>query len=476
MRIAMVASECEPFAKTGGLADVVDSLSRALGKLGHAVDVYLPRYRGVEPPGPASELALHVPEGGGRSTDVRLLTAPADGYRLRLVDHAAYFDRPDYYVIDGVDYADNGARFALLGRTALEAMRAEHAPADVIHGHDWEGAPALLLLRQRYADDSVVGAAAALLTAHNLAYHGWVPRGVVQQQLDLPPSVGAADGVDLLREGLRSADLVNTVSPGFARESRIDGQGAGTEDVLRSLGDRYLGILNGLDTDLWDPATDAALPARYSAADLAGKQACRAALCEEVGLDAGGPLLGMVSRLDPQKGFDLVADAAPALVAAGARLCILGTGDHSLLARLREMAGRWPRRLAILDRFDRVLSRRIYAGADLFLMPSRFEPCGTSQMIAMRYGTLPVVRATGGLADTVVDADAEPERGTGFVFGPASGAALQAACQRAIDALADQPRFGALQQRAMAVDFSWAGPAAQYVSMYRRAATMRKGG
>src|SRR5215210_7319365 len=280
----MVASECEPFAKTGGLADVVDALSRALGQLGHAVDVYLPRYHSVEAPASSQKLALSVPTGTGHA-DVTILTSQAAGYRLRLVDHPASFDRPDFYVENGTDYPDNGARFALLGRAALETMRAEGRPADVVHGHDWESAPALLLIRHRYADDQLLGGMATVLSCHNLAYRGWVPRDVTRAQLDLPADVGAPDGVDLLREGILAADLVNTVSPTFARESLTPEFGGGVDDVLRSLGDRYVGILNGIDTDLWNPATDSALPAPYSAADMAGKRVCRTVLCDELGLD-----------------------------------------------------------------------------------------------------------------------------------------------------------------------------------------------
>jgi starch synthase len=469
MRIAMVASECEPYAKTGGLADVVDALSRALGRLGHEVDVYLPRYRGVEPPTRPAELALAVPTGSGRAADVRLLSASADGYRLRLVDHPDSYDRPDYYVAEGRDYPDNGARFTLLGRTALEAMRAEGVGADIVHGHDWEGAPALLLLRHRYADEPLLRGTAAMLTGHNLAYHGWVPRREVPRQLDLPTSVGSRDGVDLLREGILAADQVNTVSPTFAVESLRSELGMGVDDALRSLGDRYVGILNGIDASLWDPATDDALPARYAAHDLAGKAECRAALAAELDLSPDGPILGMVGRLDPQKGFDLLARAAPRLLAAGARLCVLGTGDRSLIAELQALAATHRSQLAVVDRFDRDLARRIYAGADCFLMPSRFEPSGQGQMIALRYGTVPVVRATGGLADTVRDADAMPD-GNGFTFGPAEPAALADACERAMAALADEPRWRSIQARGMAADFSWRGPAQRYLELYRRAA------
>ena len=226
-------------------------------------------------------------------------------------------------------------------------MRAENRPVDVIHAHDWEGAPAILLRRFVYADDPVVSRAATVMTCHNLAYHGWVTRAQVAGQLDLPASVGKADGVDLLREGILAADMVNTVSPGFARESLTPEFGAGVDDALRSLGDRYIGIINGIDTELWNPATDAGITARYSASDLAGKDACRASLCAELGLDPGGPLFAMIGRLDPQKGFDLLAAAAGDLLDDGARICVLGTGDQRLIEDLDDLAESsvWPRQI-----------------------------------------------------------------------------------------------------------------------------------
>jgi len=471
MRIAMVASECEPYAKTGGLADVVDALSRALGQLGHEVDVYLPRYRGIEVPAPAESLELTVPMGTG-PVAVTLRSGRGRGYRLRLVDHPPSFDRPDYYVVEpgaGPDYPDNGWRFTLLGRAALEAMRVENRVADVLHGHDWEAAPAILGLVHRYAADPAFAKVATVLTCHNLAYHGWVPRHEVAAQLDLPDDVGKADGVDLLREGLIAADLATTVSPTFAREALVTDVGAGVDDVLRAGAEigRYLGIINGLDNELWNPATDPDIVARYSASDLGGKSYCRADLCAEIGLDDGGPVMAMVSRLDPQKGFDILAAAAPRLIDDGARICVLGTGDKRLVGTLQRLAEANPKRLAVVDRFDRGLARRMYAGADLFLMPSRFEPCGQSQMIAMRYGTPPIVRFTGGLVDTVADADEEPTIGTGFGFGPADPAALVGAARRAIAAFSDRTRWREIQRRAMATNFSWAGPANDYVAAYR---------
>jgi len=478
MRIAMVASECEPWAKTGGLADVVDALSRALGSpvpggLGHDVDVYLPWYRDLAPPTGLQPLELRVPVGddsgeGPRHEAVTLWSGQADGYRLRLVQHAPSFDREGYYVDGGNDYPDNAARFTLLGRAALEAIRAEARPVDVIHGHDWQASPALLSLRHRYGADPLLSGAATMLTCHNLAYHGWTPRPAAWQ-LDLPDTVGTPDGVDLLREAVLAADIVNTVSPNYARESLTREYGAGLDDVLRARGDRYLGIINGIDTALWDPATDPALVAPYHAGDLAPKALTRAALMERLGLAADGPLLGVIGRLDPQKGFDLVAAAAAELLDLDARLVVLGSGDDRLIAGLARTAAKHPDRISVLDRFDRAEARRIYAAADFFLMPSRFEPCGQGQLIAMRYGTPPVVRRSGGLADTVIDADEDPAEGTGFVFGPADPEALVEAVGRAFRALSDPDRFRHIQAQGMATDHSWKLPARQYERAYRRA-------
>jgi starch synthase len=499
MRIAMVASECEPFAKSGGLGDVVDALARALGERGHQVDVYLPWYRGTQAPsGTLDRRALAVPVGrppdGGREASpkvalVQLVSGRADGYRIRLVDHPASFDRPGLYGPPGSDYADNTARFALLGRTALETIRLEAAeagpttePVAVLHGHDWEAGPALLLLRTRYAAEPALARLVTVLTCHNLAYHGWTP-GERVWQLGLGDEEGAglgtSDGIDLLREALQGVDLANTVSPTFAEEARTAEFGSHLDDVLRARGERFLGILNGLDGRLWDPARDTALAAGYSAEQLAGKARDKADLLRRHGLSSsdpgeewgerGAPLLGLVGRLDPQKGFDLLAEAAGPAVELGARIVILGTGEARLLKDLRRLASRRPDRVSIRDAFDRDEARRIYAGADAFLMPSRFEPCGQSQMIALRYGTPPIVRATGGLADTVIDADRDPEQGTGFVFGPAEPGALLEAIGRAVVAYRDAPRWQRLIRRGMAVDFDWRGAAGAYEAAYERA-------
>ncbi|NJD30247.1 MAG: glycogen synthase [Chloroflexi bacterium] len=488
MRVAFLAAECEPWAKTGGLADVVDALARALGQVGGAgrggpldgpVDVFLPRYRSVPVPASAVTRQLQVPDPRGSGVlTVGLVETETHGYRLRLVDHPPAFDREGLYGDAAGDYPDNAWRFGLFCRAALEALRTDPAPPDVLHLHDWHAAPAVLLRDGLLRSDRAIGAAAVLLTVHNLAYHGWPPAARVP---DLGLGAGAvapdADGLDLLAAGIERAELVNTVSPGFAAEARTPAYGMGLDEHLRAKGDRFFGILNGLDTDLWDPATDSALSAPYSRADRSGKASCRAALLTELGMDAGNsaPLLAMIGRLDPQKGFDLLSEAAPDLLELGFRLAVLGSGTADHVGPLRRLAAERGDRVALLERFDRDLARRLYAGADGFLMPSRFEPCGTGQMIALRYGTPPIVRATGGLRDTVVDAVTDPANGTGFWFEEPTAAALVQACDRFMDWFAPgAPRWEGLLDRGMAVDFDWRTRSAPaYLEAYRRTIEIR---
>ena len=397
MRVAMLSAECEPWAKTGGLADVVDALARALGRLsGEAietpVDVFLPRYRIVpEPQAIERTQVLSVPDPISETgvTEVTILDVLADGYRLRLVDHPAAFDRDGFYGDASGDFPDNAWRFGLFCRAALEALRTDGQPLDVLHLHDWHTGPAAVQRDTAYASDSIIGRAAILLTLHNLAYHGWTPRADLGQ-LGLEPGDGVIDkdayGIDLLAAGIERAELVNTVSPGFAKEALTVEFGMGLDGALKAKRDRFIGILNGLDTEVWDPATDADTAAPFSLADRSGKAACRADLLRRIGFDADDPglVIGMIGRLDPQKGFDLLEAATPALLERGVRLVVQGSGHPSLADPFRGIAHARPDRVAFIERFDRVMARRIYAGADCFAMPSRFEPCGQGQMIALR--------------------------------------------------------------------------------------------
>jgi starch synthase len=490
LRVAFLASECEPWAKTGGLADVVDALARAVGQIGGThlaapVDVFLPRYRGIEVPADAPRRRLGVPDpfGSAGRTSLAVVDLPGDGYRLRLVDHPPAFDRDGYYGDGTGDYPDNAWRFGLFCRAALEILRAEDPPVDVLHLHDWHTGPAVLLRDADLRDDPVVDRAAILLTLHNLAYHGWVPADRLGQ-LGRAPGDGVvapdADGLDLLLAGIERADLVNTVSPGFAAEALSPEMGMGLDGGLRARGDRFLGILNGLDTELWDPATDPVIAAPYSRVDRRGKATCRRDLLTRVGLDPDDPrpVISMIGRLDRQKGFDLLAAAAPTLVEWGTRLAVLGSGSAAELGGLRALAASRPDRVALVERFDRELARRVYAGADGFVMPSRFEPCGTGQMIALRYGTPPIVRSTGGLRDTVVDVAALPGDGggTGFRFDDATPEALLAACRRFVDWFEPgTARWEGLLDRGMAVDFDWRTHSAPaYLAAYERAVALRR--
>jgi len=484
MRVAFLAAECEPWAKTGGLADVVDALARALGHLDPGdiatpVDVFLPRYRSVPLPATIDRaVVLEVPDPRSPAghSPITVIDIPAGGYRLRLVDYPAAFDREGLYGDSAGDYADNAWRFGLFCRAALEALRADDRPVDLLHLHDWHTGPAAIFRDARYADDPIVGRAAILTTIHNLAYHGWTPRAALQQ-LGLAPGDGIvaadADGIDLLRAAIEGADLVNTVSPGFAAEATTPAFGMGLDGTLREMGDRFVGILNGLDTTVWDPSNDPDVAAAYSRADRAGKAACRADLLARVGFDPAdtGPVIGMIGRLDPQKGFDLLSDATPALLERGVRLVVQGGGDPVLAGPFRALAAANPHRVALNERFDRAMARRIYAGADLFAMPSRFEPCGQGQMIALRYGTPPIVHRTGGLADTVIDETTSPGRGTGFSFVGATVDGLLAACDAAVARFeVGGPAWAELLDRGMAVDFDWVtGSAPRYVDAYRRA-------
>jgi starch synthase len=490
LRVAFLSSECEPWAKTGGLADVVDALARAIGGLDDEaidgpVDVYLPRYRGVPDPRPDDVLAettvaVPDPRSVAGSSQVTVIDVAADGYRLRLIDHPPAFDRAGFYGDTAGDYADNAWRFGLYVRAALETMRAEGRPIDVIHAHDWQAGPAGIFRDRSYRDDPLISSAAMITTLHNLAYHGWTWNADLPQ-LGLRPGDGApgqnADGLDLLAAGIEAAEIVNTVSPTYAREALTPELGMGLDGILRAKGDRFFGILNGLDNSVWDPVTDPALAAPFSRGDRAGKVACRADLLARNGMDPAdtGPVVGMIGRLDPQKGFDLLATAAPALLERGARLVVQGAGDPALADPFRELAAASPDKVAFIEAFDRDMARRIYAGSDFFAMPSRFEPSGQGQMIAMRYGTPPIVRHTGGLADTVVDVTRQPGSGTGFVFEPATPGALLDACDRAFTLREGGGLvWDRLVDRVMAADFDWAtGPAPRYVEAYRRAVDIR---
>lgn len=480
MNILMVAAEMAPLVKVGGLADVVGALPAALAGRGHQIKVVLPRYGdldvaalGLEPLPGCGPCPVRL---GQRMTSLRFQRLPAAlaGAEVILADAPEWFDRPGIYAHpDGVPFSDTLERAAVLAQAALMIPELTGWPADVVHAHDVQAALAPVLRRQWYGGRELPGPGRTLFTIHNLAHQEIVPSSDLAR-VDLPLELATYPGpleyygqVNPLKGALLASDLVNTVSPTYAREVKADpAHGCGLEGVLASLGDRFLGILNGVDQQAWDPATDPHLPAHYSAGELRGKAICRQELLSEVGLqDAPGPLLGLVGRLVHQKGIDLLVALADRMVDAGFSLVVLGSGDPSYEDLLTTAAARHPGRIAFRAAFSEPLAHRIYAGSDLLLVPSRFEPCGLSQLYAMRYGTPPVVRATGGLADTVRDASGTA--GTGFLFIDDAVEALWAVLNRALAFYADSAAWQRLQGQAMACDFGWGAAAAQYEDCYR---------
>ena len=471
----MVASEVHPFAKTGGLADVVGALPRALASRGHSVDVLVPRYRGVEAAERAGRLAVR--DGGGAVT-AQVVSVTIDRVRILFVDRPEYFDREGIYGVGAEDYPDNALRFAFLARAAM-AWTAGQPAYDVVHAHDWQAGLVPVLFaeeRRRVAGASI---APTVFTIHNLAYQGvfdadWLPR------LGLDHGLWQANGLEywgrlsFLKGGVMFSQLVTTVSPRYAEEIQAPELGFGFDGMLSSRSVDLVGILNGIDYDQWDPRHDPNLPEPFDASNLTGKTAAKKALLARCGLPVAGealerPVVGMVSRLVDQKGFDLLAELADELPTLGATFVLLGTGERRYEELWRQLASRHPTRFSASIGFDEGMAHLIEGGADLFLMPSKFEPCGLNQMYSQRYGTIPVVRATGGLVDTVVDVDAVPEGGTGFVFAEYSARALVEALRRALGAFEDRPRWARIQRAGMGQDFSWERSAAQYEDVYARA-------
>jgi starch synthase len=449
MRIGVVAAEMAPLVKVGGLGDVAGALSAELASRGHEVTVLLPGYASLKD-GALTELAAESVtvsfEGQVRSVPLR--RGRLGKVQVVLVDDPLVAGRGPY---DYADARDEAFRYTLLCRVGADWLASR---VDVLQLHDHHASFVVPLLAGRPRP-------ATLLTIHNMAYqgvHAWEHVAVAGVPAEAFPLLDWYGRANALKAAIIGADAVNAVSPTYAREIRDTDLGCGLQLYLQARGAALSGILNGIDVRVWDPAADAHLPATYSVRDMAGKAECKAALLKELGLRLGKrPLIGIVSRLTDQKGFDLLRPVMPE-IAAVADLVVLGTGDARLEAAFRHEAGR---HVGVRIGFDEALAHRIEAGSDLFLMPSRFEPCGLNQMISMRYGTLPVVRRTGGLADTVVDADDDPESGFGFVFDRPTSAALFGALFRGLKAI-EEGRAPTLARRAMSVDVSWSASAARY--------------
>jgi starch synthase len=475
----MVTSEARPFAKTGGLADVSNALSRALARLGHQVTIVLPRYRGTDSQA-VSERRIQVPMGAG-NYPVRLIERHIEyGVNAILVDAPALFDRDGLYGDDKGEFGDNAFRFGLLGRAALEYARLTAASGrhpSVVHAHDWQGSFASIFLRTVLRDDPFFRQTRSVLTIHNLAFQGNFDRKELpfiglSQDLYHPGLLEFWGRASSLKGAVVLSDTITTVSPTYAREIVLPEFGFGFNGILQNRAADLVGILNGIDVDAWNPTTDRYLPAHFDPATLDRKVEVKRALLEYVALphdDAAmaRPVIGIVTRLTTQKGCDLMAAAADRLMSLDATWVMLGSGDAWCEDMWRRLATRHPQRVAAVVGFDEQLSHLIEGGADMFLMPSWYEPCGLNQMYSQRYGTVPVVRATGGLVDSVVDAGEFPKTGTGFKFSDYNPDGLMGALGRAFDAFRDPKRWRALQKNAMKQDFSWDVSAREYVKVYR---------
>lgn len=479
MNVLFVTSEITPWVKTGGLGDVAAALPPALIRTGCEVCVLVPCYPALRAAFPASRHVAQFPSLGGQFPPSDLLEATTnDGVRLLLLDCPALYGRPGnpYLGPEGHDWLDNPLRFGLLSRVAAR-LASMTSPLDwhpdILHCHDWQ--TGLAPYYARFYENS---RAKSVMTIHNLAFQG-VFSSFVMGELGLDARDWHMDGVEyyghlsFLKAGLRHADSITTVSPTYAREIQTEIEGMGMEGLLRSRADRLIGILNGIDPQAWNPSTDASLAAPYSREHLDAKAINKQTLQRELGLAERNdcPLFGVVSRLTYQKGLDLVAAIGDQLVGLPAQIAILGSGEKSLEAAFQTLAERHPEQVAVQIGFSEPLAHRIEAGADIFLMPSRFEPCGLNQMYSLAYGTLPLVRATGGLADTVVnvsEASLADQRANGFVFNDATPEAIFGTAAWAAGLWHDTPLWRRLQRNAMAVNSSWEGPAWHYLDLYRK--------
>ncbi|HXH06947.1 MAG TPA: glycogen synthase GlgA [Vicinamibacterales bacterium] len=480
----LVTPEAVPFAKTGGLADVCGALPRALARQGHDVTVVLPRYRGAE--GHFRLLGERTLALGGRSYAVRFLEAPlGPEARAVLVDVPELYDRRGLYGIGSDDYPDNAVRFAFLARAALfYAGHLADRPPEIVHAHDWQGGLAPVYLKLRPEGDGTPKPA-AIFTIHNLAFQGLFPPETLPAidlgwDLFTPEHLEYWGSVSYLKAGINYADWITTVSPRYAKEILTPAYGFGFEGILAARREVLTGILNGADYERWDPRHDPYLPEPFGPDDLSGKLKAKAELLRALRLPAEGDALdrltiGMVSRLTEQKGLDLIEQAAADLTAIDATYVLLGSGEERFERFWLDLAARHPARVAARIGFDDPLAHLIIGGSDALLMPSRFEPCGLNQMYALRYGTVPIVRATGGLDDTVVNYNERSGRGTGFKFIEYTPAALVRAVRRALRVFRRRAEWRELQLAGMREDFSWDVSAREYVKVYRKALASARG-
>jgi starch synthase len=481
MHIAFAASEGVPFSKTGGLADVVGALPRALAALGHQVSVYLPRYRQTKLTDPQIVLrSLTVPFDDRYRFCSVVTSGSQGGVRYYFVDYPPFFDRDALYGTAVGDYPDNAERFALFSRAVIEASKIVGAP-DIFHCHDWQTALIPVLLRTQYSADPAFRDAATVLTIHNMGYQGLFPPEILPL-LMLPWDLFTIrkmeffGQVNFLKGALVYADYVTTVSRKYSQEIQTTEYGFGLEGVLHGRAATVTGILNGVDYNEWSPETDKFIAAKYSAASLGGKTMDKIDLLASFGMENADPklpVIGIVSRFAAQKGFDLIALIMDRLAREDMILVVLGTGDKPYEEMFLRLQKQFPHKIAVKIAYDNAIAHKIEAGADMFLMPSRYEPCGLNQIYSLKYGTVPIVRATGGLDDTIEPWDARAGKGTGFKFSEYNGESLLLTIKAALQAFRDEASWQVLMRNGMARDFSWTASAKEYVKVYERARQAR---
>ncbi|RNC70657.1 MAG: glycogen synthase GlgA [Desulfuromonadales bacterium] len=484
MKILLVASEVTPFAKTGGLADVAASLPKALRRMGHDARIIMPFYKGTAEGGfpvRKARKSVEVPLGGVVHKGFLRQTSLGD-VPVYLMENRELFGRDYPYGPPEGDYPDNARRFAFFCRGVLQFLKRLDFRPDVIHCHDWQAALIPTILGAELRDDPFFARTTVVFTIHNLSHQGIFPPSSLEEMgLDgSPPALVNLDfsgQINLMKGAILTADVITTVSETYRREILTPGQGNGLEDALERRRDDLFGIMNGLDTDEWNPAADRQIHRNYSPKTLAGKGADKRELQRELGLKVSAtvPLIGMVRRIVEQKGIDLVVELLPRLAEENLQLAILGTGDIRLMTLLHEFRLKGVPNVSITLGFREPLAAKIYAGSDMFLMPSRYEPCGLSQLIALRYGAVPIVRRTGGLADTIIDVSRNPREGNGFSFDDFTPEACQEAIGRALAAYGDREGWRRIMRRGMLSDVSWHHAAGKYEELYRLGLERKRG-
>jgi starch synthase len=483
MHIVFAASECVPYAKTGGLADVVGALPSAVAKLGHKVTVYLPLYRQVQKHLSQPRIAipsLTIPFEYYNRFVATVDGGERDGVQYYFIDCPELFDREYLYGSPTGDYPDNAERFGLFARAVLESTKQLGVP-DVFHVHDWQSSLLPVYLRSSYYFDPALRQAGCLLTIHNAAYQGGFPPQTTERLL-LPWDIFTMDKVEqfdqfnFLKGGIVFSDMITTVSRKYAEEIQTAEFGNGLEGTLQRRQSDLRGILNGVDYAHWDPASDGNIAAHYSPENLAGKLECRRDVLHAFGAENvpdETPVIGIVSRFATQKGFDFIAQVAAEIATEEVFIVALGRGEPYYENLLRDLQIRYPDRFSVRVMYDEALAHKVEAGSDIFLMPSRYEPCGLNQIYSLKYGAVPVVRATGGLDDTIVEWDAEAKTGTGFKFSGYLAQDFLAALRRALAAFKDKDSWQILMRNGMEKNYSWTKPSLEYVQCYEEVARRR---